>query len=81
MDFWLAYPNKVGKPAALKAFKSAKLNGHLPDVLADIERRKASEKWRKNGGEFVPNPATYLNQRRWEDEHSTSESDIFAGAV
>ena len=66
-SFWSAYPKKVGKPAALKAFRAAKLNGHLPEVLADIDGKSRSESWSKNGGQFIPNPATYLNQRRWED--------------
>jgi len=78
--FWSAYPKKVGKPAALKAFRSAKINGHLPEVLADLEDKAGSEAWTKAGGQFVPNPATYLNQRRWEDEKPHSP-DIFAGAI
>jgi uncharacterized protein YdaU (DUF1376 family) len=62
-----AYPKKVGKPAARKAFNAAKINGNLEYVLRDIERRKQSPDWLKNKGQFIPNPATYLNQRRWED--------------
>lgn len=80
-SFWQVYPKKVGKPAAEKAFKAAKLNGHLPEVLADIELKKESEAWTKNGGQFIPNPATYLNQRRWEDGLEIESSSIFAGAI
>ena len=80
-SFWSAYPKKVGKPAALKAFRSAKINGHLPDVLADVERKAQSDAWIKDGGQFIPNPATYLNQRRWEDQIDTAKSDPFAGAI
>ena len=79
-DFWSAYPKKVGRPAAIKAFRSAKINGHLPEVLADIEDKAGSEAWTKAGGQFVPNPATYLNQRRWEDQIDTG-IDPFAGAI
>lgn len=78
--FWDRYPKKVGKPAALKAFRSAKLNGHLPEVLADIDAKANTEAWTKAGGQFVPNPATYLNQRRWEDQASAGV-DPFAGAI
>lgn len=66
-EFWSTYPKKVGKPAAEKAFRAAKLNGHLPEVLADVQAKSKSIAWTKDGGQFVPNPATYLNQRRWED--------------
>jgi uncharacterized protein YdaU (DUF1376 family) len=79
-SFWERYPKKVGRPAAMKAFRSAKLNGHLPEVLADVEEKAASPAWTKDGGQFIPNPATYLNQRRWEDE-KPSESNLFAGAI
>lgn len=65
--FWAAYPKKVGKGAAEKAFAKAPINGHLADVLTALERQKHSEQWRRDGGQFIPNPATWLNQRRWED--------------
>jgi len=74
--FWQTYPKKVGKPAAAKAFRSAKINGHLPNVLADIAAKTQSPGWQKSGGEFIPNPATYLNQRRWEDETASTGQQI-----
>lgn len=68
-NFWTAYPKKTAKPAAAKAFKSAKITAALmPVILADIGHRKSGQDWQKENGKFVPNPATYLNQRRWEDE-------------
>lgn len=79
-EFWRAYPKKAAKPAAEKAFRAAKLNGHLPDVLADIRTKSASDDWLKDGGKFIPNPATYLNQRRWEDEQPEVVNQ-FAGAI
>jgi hypothetical protein len=64
-DFWKAYPNKVGKPVALRAFLKAKAK--QDELLAGLERWKSSANWLKNKGEFVPHPSTFLNQRRWED--------------
>lgn len=64
-DFWREYPNKVGKPAALKAFIRAK-----PDtgkLMAGLEVWKSSPSWQKDKGRFIPHPTTFLNQRRWED--------------
>jgi hypothetical protein len=29
---------------------------------------KNSQQWTKDGGQFIPMPATWLNGRRWEDE-------------
>jgi len=68
-EFWKSYPKKTAKPAAIRSFRAIK-----PDlttrtaILADIERRRNSEEWQKNGGQFIPLPSSYLNQRRWEDQ-------------
>jgi hypothetical protein len=67
-QFYQAYPKKAAKPAAEKAFKAARINGDLDKILADIERRKSGDDWQKDGGKYIPNPATYLSQRRWEDQ-------------
>lgn len=83
-SFWSIYPKKTAKPAAAKAFKSARINGHLPDVLTDIENRAQSADWRKEGGKYIPHPATYLNQRRWEDAETNApilKNGILAGAI
>lgn len=63
--FWQAYPNKTGKGAALKAWVKAK--AVLQDVLDALRWQVCSEQWTKDGGQFIPNPATYLNQQRWQD--------------
>lgn len=65
--FWAAYPRKVGKGAARKAF--AKLPAAVfPLLVPAVEAQKQCAQWRKNGGEYIPNPATWLNQERWEDK-------------
>jgi len=65
-EFWSTYPKKAAKPAAIKAWKKIK-EEEIQPILKDIEFKKSSPSWTKDGGQFVPNPATYLNQRRWED--------------
>lgn len=67
-QFYQAYPKKTAKPAAEKAFTAVKANGHLTNILKDIARRKLGDDWQKENGKYIPNPATYLQQRRWEDE-------------
>lgn len=67
-SFYQAYPKKVGKPAALKAFTKCKPDESLLQTMLDaIERQSQSEQWQKNDGQFIPNPATWLNQERWGD--------------
>lgn len=79
-EFWSAYPKKIGKGAAEKSFKSARINGHLPDLLAAVDRQKRTDpQWQKDGGQYIPNPATWLNQRRWEDEPTDLLGGVPAG--
>jgi hypothetical protein len=72
--FYQAYPKKAAKTAAAKAFKSAKVDGNIELVLADIRNRIASGEWKLDQKQFIPNPASYLNGRRWEDESGTVET-------
>lgn len=78
--FWKTYPKKKSKGAALKAWNRIKPTPLLArTILKSIEIAKTSEDWTKNGGQFVPHPATWLNAMGWEDEHeNTSE---FEGAL
>ena len=67
--FWGAYPRKVSKADARKAF--AKLNPDtalVEDMLRALDWQKRLPEWTKDGGQFIPYPATWLNARRWEDE-------------
>ena len=67
--FWLAYPKKVGKVAALKVWKKIKPPKQTAEsMLASLAWQRDSEQWSRDGGQFIPNPATYLNQGRWLDE-------------
>jgi hypothetical protein len=71
--WWECYPKKVGKEAARKAFEKVKAE---PQVLIDaVERQKGCEQWRKENGRYIPNPATWLNQGRWEDEVDSVNTD------
>lgn len=67
-EFWEAYPKKVGKGAAEKIWQRLKPSEELrKKILEAIKAQSQSDQWKKDGGQFIPNPATWLNQRRWED--------------
>ena len=70
--FWKAYPRKIGKGDARKAF--AKVKVPVETLLSAIEQQTRSEQWTRENGRFIPNPATWLNQGRWEDELAAPES-------
>ena len=67
--FWAAYPKKTAKPTALNAFLKIDPSEELLEtMLAAIKRQQVSEQWSRDNGQYIPYPATWLNQRRWEDE-------------
>lgn len=67
-EFWTAYPKKVGKDAAQKAFEKRKVDEKtLADMLSALEAQKLSDDWKKENGKFIPHPTTWLNQGRWKD--------------
>lgn len=67
-SFWSAYPRKQGKGAARKAFQKARKKAALETMLSAIETQKLSAQWKRDGGQYIPQPATWLNQERWGDE-------------
>ena len=66
-EFWKNCIRKTAKRDALRAWKRIKVE-EIPAIMAALERDKASEQWQRG---IIPHPATWLNQRRWEDETST----------
>ena len=64
-EFWAAYPRKDAKPLAIKAF--AKVTVPVGVLLAAIARQRSSEGWTKDGGKYIPMPASWLNAERWND--------------
>jgi uncharacterized protein YdaU (DUF1376 family) len=76
-EFWQAYPNKTGKGAAEKSWQ--KQQPDLATVLAALAWQTKQDAWTKDQGNFIPHPATYLNQRRWEDEQPVTKPKAVGG--
>ncbi len=69
MKFWVIYPNKVGKGVAYDSFvKINPANSLLEKMAAAVEQQCKSDRWQADNGKYIPNPSTWLNQGRWEDE-------------
>jgi len=67
--FYKNYPKKKAKDDAKRAF--AKINPSeelLAEMLVAIEKFKKTDDWIKEGGKYIPYPATWLRGKRWEDE-------------
>lgn len=61
-EFWMIYPNKVGKPKAETAYSKAILRSDERTIMAGLERYVT-----KTDDRQWCNPATWLNQDRWTD--------------
>ena len=67
--FWSVYPRKEAKAKAKTAFEKIKPDEELLLKMIDaVEKQKKTDQWTRDGGQYIPHPATWLNQRRWEDE-------------
>ena len=64
--FWDAYPRHEGKQKARAAFE--KVTVPLQTLLNAINQQKRSAQWCKDGGQYIPHAATWLNGKRWEDQ-------------
>lgn len=67
-EFWQAYPRRIGKGNAEKAWEKHGCGSMLPQILTAVRKCKVSADWTKEAGQFIPHPATWLNRRGWEDE-------------
>lgn len=75
-DWYATYPHKIGRAAALKAFKTARRKADLPVLQAGVARyireKPPDRPW--------CNPATWLNQERWNDQPAVQASGGGHGA-
>lgn len=68
-EFYSKYPKKVKKQDVKKWFKKNKPSNELfSSMINSLEQFRASKEWQKDGGQYIPYPSTWLNQKRWEDE-------------
>lgn len=69
-QFWAAYPKKVAKADARKAWLQTKdVRPDIAKLLSAITAACKTEQWMKSGGSFIPYPATWLRGERWDDIH------------
>ena len=69
-EFYTTYPRHEAKQDALKAWTTLKPDEALRSIiLAAIEAAKKSEGWLKDGGKYIPLPASWIRGKRWEDEY------------
>lgn len=74
-EFWMMFPNKVGKPKARAALATALRKADLPSILDGLRRYMAS----KPADRAWLNPATFLNQERWADQPAMPQARASPG--
>lgn len=74
--WYSTYPRRIGRGAALRAYKAAIIKGAKPkDLLNGATEYAELLVARKTEKQFIPHPATWLNGERWLDEDETSKPD------
>ena len=82
-DFWSAYPRRVGKGTARKAWVKALKKETASNIIAGLQGQlpHLQALYRGPGEDFRPHPSTWLNGERWDDEHDeplSGEKAVYA---
>ena len=70
LEFWNAYPRKLDKAKAFRAFKSALRRASFEDILAGVLLYRNDP---KRDPDFTKYPATWLNSDAWENAATLPE--------
>lgn len=69
---WVEYPRKVAKKRCQQWWATHKPDEELTEtIITSINLYKKTKQWRDG---FIPHPATFLNQERWNDEVEVEKS-------
>jgi hypothetical protein len=84
-EFWAAYPKRVARGAAVKAWSAAIKAGADPDDVIAAARRYRSERDLVadpvERARFTANAATWLRAERWADEAAPAAADTGGGIL
>ena len=80
--WWLHYPRKVAKGDARKAWiQTASIRPPTENMIKAIVLACNSESWLKDAGMFIPYPATWLRDERWDDVHEIDLANVVNGKM
>ena len=78
--FWAAYPRRVAKGEARKAWRQLAPDDALTErICRALETARGTEQWRREAGRFIPHPATWLRREGWEDQHVPEVAPLASG--
>jgi len=76
--FWKKYPRKMNRHDALKAWTELSPDKTLQTQIlsAVISSTRLDSQWSRENGRFIPSPARYLRERRWEDQYHNINNEL-----
>lgn len=77
--FWSAYPKKVDKSGAKRAFKGVEVP--VQQLVSALQEQQRSSQWNADGGRYIPNAATWLSRKGWEDKLPVAGEKVPKGAT
>lgn len=78
--FYKAYPRKVAKGDARKAWaQTKKIRPPLNELIAAIQAQCQTDQWTKDNHAYIPYPASWLRAERWADEIQVTIPGVVAG--
>lgn len=69
-EFWESWPpneRKHDKAKCLQHWAKSGLDAIAETIINDVRSKRGSDKWMRDGGQFIEAPLTYLRGKRWED--------------
>ena len=70
--FWHAYPRRTAKGDARKAWAKLAPEAALVErILEALVWQTRQPDWLRDGGTYIPYPASWLRAERWDDEPVT----------
>lgn len=67
--FWESYPKKRSKGDAYKAWtQTEKERPPIEEILGALENAMRTHDWQRDGGQYIPYPASWLRAWGWADE-------------
>ncbi|WP_191060997.1 DUF1376 domain-containing protein [Geminicoccus harenae] len=66
--WWQAYPRKIGRRATLEAYQRVRAEVEADVLLVAVKAAAAAWKAEGTQDRFIPHPANWLEQRRWQDQ-------------
>jgi hypothetical protein len=72
--FWKLYPRKASIFEAQRAWSEVGASDHADRIMMAVESQIGCREWKKENGRFIPTPANWLRDGRWNDLPTSSKS-------